>query len=124
MNRFQCFAAIDWSGAKGRRHKGIAVAICDSGDATPRLVERHRPWSRTEVLEWLLETASETPTLYGFDFSYAPPIVERGAYLPGEAAPEEIGRASCRARVCQYVSISGVAVSIKKKNTQRKLKET
>src|SRR3546814_357523 len=89
MNRFQRFAAIDWSGAKGRRHKGIAVAICDSGDATPRLVERHRPWSRTEVLEWLLETASETPTLYGFDFSYAPPIVERGAYLPGEAAPED-----------------------------------
>src|SRR3546814_18794418 len=27
----------------------------------------------------------------------------------------EIGRASCRERVCQYVLISGVAVSIKKK---------
>src|SRR3546814_15500528 len=27
----------------------------------------------------------------------------------------EIGRASCRARVCQYVSISVVAVSLKKK---------
>src|SRR3546814_19137342 len=29
--------------------------------------------------------------------------------------PDEIGRASCRAQVCQYVYISGVAVSLKKK---------
>src|SRR3546814_18333670 len=28
----------------------------------------------------------------------------------------QIGRASCRERVCQYVSISVVAVSLKKKN--------
>src|SRR3546814_17206707 len=32
---------------------------------------------------------------------------------------EQIGRASCRARVCQYVSISVVSASLKKKkNTQ------
>src|SRR3546814_18375554 len=30
----------------------------------------------------------------------------------------EIGRASCRERVCKYVSISVVAVSLKKKNTK------
>src|SRR3546814_17947755 len=30
----------------------------------------------------------------------------------------KIGRASCRARVCQYVKISVVAVSLKKQNTQ------
>src|SRR3546814_15831690 len=30
---------------------------------------------------------------------------------------DEIGRASCRERVCQYVSISVVAVSLKKKKT-------
>src|SRR3546814_12471609 len=29
---------------------------------------------------------------------------------------DEIGRASCRERVCQYVEISVVAVSLKKKN--------
>src|SRR3546814_13728779 len=29
----------------------------------------------------------------------------------------EIGRASCRERVCQYVEISVVAVSLKKKNS-------
>ena len=82
--RFERFAAIDWSGAKGKRHKGIAVAICEAGEAAPRLVERKVPWSRSEVLEWLLKTAAEAPTLFGFDFSFAPPIAERGAYLPGE----------------------------------------
>src|SRR3546814_15926810 len=32
----------------------------------------------------------------------------------------EIGRASCRERVCQYVYLSGVAVSLKKKIKQTK----
>src|SRR3546814_19189887 len=32
-----------------------------------------------------------------------------------EQAEQQIGRASCRERVCQYVSISVVAVSLKKK---------
>src|SRR3546814_18212843 len=31
----------------------------------------------------------------------------------------QIGRASCRERVCQYVSISVVAVSLKKKQTTK-----
>jgi hypothetical protein len=86
---FARFAAIDWSGAKGKRHKGIAVAVCDAGETAPRLVERTRPWSRTEVLDWLLATAVEAPTLYGFDFSYAPPIAERGAYLPGDVTTDD-----------------------------------
>jgi hypothetical protein len=83
MTRFSRFAAIDWSGAKGKRHRGIAIAVCEAGDASPRLVTREKPWSRTEVLEWLVETSAEAPTLYGFDFSFAPPIFERGEYLPG-----------------------------------------
>ncbi len=86
---FTRFAAIDWSGAKGRRHKGIAVAVCEAGDGAPWLVERDRPWSRTEVLDWLLAGAEEAPTLYGFDFSYAPPMIERGAYFPGDEVPED-----------------------------------
>src|SRR3546814_14577136 len=32
--------------------------------------------------------------------------------------PDEIGRASCRERVCQYVSISVVAVTLKKKTNR------
>ncbi|HET9640966.1 MAG TPA: hypothetical protein VFP12_17370 [Allosphingosinicella sp.] len=83
-SRFARFAAIDWSGAKGRRHKGIAIAFADSGDSAPKLVRPGHVWSRTEVLEWLLAAAAEAPTLFGFDFSFAPPIAERGEYLPGE----------------------------------------
>jgi hypothetical protein len=89
LSRFERFAAIDWSGAKGRRHKGIAIAICGAGGAAPLLVDQDRIWSRAEVLEWLLAAAREAPTLFGFDFSYAPPIVERGAYLPGDAVPDD-----------------------------------
>ncbi|HEY0446609.1 MAG TPA: hypothetical protein VGD19_09175 [Allosphingosinicella sp.] len=84
MSRFERFAAIDWSGAKGKRHKGIAVALCERGGGAPRLVRPGHAWSRGEVADWLLATAGEAPTLYGFDFSFAPPIVARGEYLPGE----------------------------------------
>jgi hypothetical protein len=84
VSAFARFVAIDWSGAKGKRHKGIAVATCEAGAAAPRLVQPGHVWSRTELLEWLLATTAEVPTLYGFDFSFAPPIAERGEYLPGE----------------------------------------
>jgi hypothetical protein len=87
---FTRFATIDWSGAKGKRHKGIAVALCEAGAAAPALVRPGHVWSRTEVLDWLLATAAEAPTLFGFDFSAAPPIAARGEYLPGEpGVPKE-----------------------------------
>jgi hypothetical protein len=82
--RFAAFVAIDWSGAKGKRHKGIAIAEA-RGEAAPRLVRPGHAWSREEVLAWLLERAVKEPTLFGFDFSFAPPLIERGEYLPGEA---------------------------------------
>ena len=83
MNRFAATVAIDWSGAKGRRHKGIAIAEA-RGDSAPRLVRPGHIWSREGVLPWLLKRAAREPTLFGFDFSFAPPIVERGEYLLGE----------------------------------------
>lgn len=87
-NRFTHFAAIDWSGAKGSRHKGIAVAICGPGSAAPEIVAPPgKAWSRQQVADWVLAKASEAPTLFGFDFSFAPPLVERSAYLPGENVP-------------------------------------
>lgn len=79
---FEFFVAIDWSGAKGKRHKGIAIAEAH-GDAPPRLVRPGHVWSREEVLKWLLRQAAKEPTLFGFDFSFAPPFAERGEYLPG-----------------------------------------
>ncbi|HEU4960304.1 MAG TPA: hypothetical protein VFT56_07835 [Sphingomonas sp.] len=87
MNHFTRFAAIDWSGARGYRHPGIAVAVCGAGDAAPALVEPpHGAWSRTEILHWIRDLSDE-PILIGFDFSFAPPLIERGAYLPGEPTP-------------------------------------
>ena len=83
MSRFSSFVAIDWSGAKGKRHKGIAIAEARD-DSAPRLVRPNHIWSRDEVLRWLVKRAAKEPTLFGFDFNFAPPIVERGEYLPGE----------------------------------------
>ncbi|MEO6359702.1 MAG: hypothetical protein ABIO43_03885, partial [Sphingomicrobium sp.] len=49
-----------------------------------RLLRPGHIWSREEVLHWLVKRAAKAPTLFGFDFSFAPPIVERGEYLVGE----------------------------------------
>jgi hypothetical protein len=83
VRRFESCVAIDWSGAKGKRHKGIAIAEA-RGEAPPRLIRPGHIWSRKEVLDWLLKRAAKEPTLFGFDFSFAPPLIERGEYLPGE----------------------------------------
>jgi len=83
VTRFAAYVAIDWSGAKGIRHKGIAIAEA-RGEAPPRLIRPGHIWSREEVLSWLLGRAEKEPTLFGFDFSFAPPLIERGEYLPGE----------------------------------------
>ena len=89
ISRFASTVAIDWSGAKGSRHKGIAIAEARGREA-PRLVRPGHVWSRAEVLDWLIERAATELTLFGFDFSFAPPFIERGAYLPGEdGVPEE-----------------------------------
>ena len=92
MRRFASYVAIDWSGAKGRRHKGIAIAEA-RGEAAPRLVRSGHIWSREEVLRWLLARAAREPTLFGFDFSFAPTIVERGEYLIGEPDVPKTARA-------------------------------
>ena len=85
--RFTRFAVADWSGAKGSSHPGIALAVCDTGSDAPELViPPGRYWSRTAILEWLLRQPDNL--LIGFDFSYAPPLIDRGSYLPGEQIPE------------------------------------
>ena len=83
--RFTRFAAIDWSGAKGHSHPGIALAMCEAGDAAPKLVTPPgRHWSRADIRDWILSHAAE-PLLIGFDMSFCAPILDRGAYLPGES---------------------------------------
>lgn len=86
-SRFCRFAAIDWSGAKGSAHRGIAIAECSAGTKAPELVAPpRRHWSRLDVLDWIY--AQDDAVLIGMDFSFAPPFIARGAYLPGEALPE------------------------------------
>jgi hypothetical protein len=87
MRTYDRFACVDWSGAKGNRHKGIALAWCEQGTKAPILVAPPgEHWSRQDVADWLL--AQQDRILIDFDFSFAPPFVERGSYLPGEAVPE------------------------------------
>jgi hypothetical protein len=88
-DRFTRFAAIDWSGAKGRSHPGIALAVCEASGGPPVLVAPPgRHWSREGIRDWILAHASE-PMLIGFDMSFCAPILDRGAYLPGEStAPD------------------------------------
>ena len=49
-------------------------------------------WSRRDVLDWLVERAAAESTLFGFDFSFAPPFIERGAYLPGDTGVPDTAR--------------------------------
>jgi hypothetical protein len=82
--RFQHFAAIDWSGAAGERHAGIAVAICDAGDSAPRIVRPGHKWSRAEVADWILKKMP-SETLVGLDISGSLASADQGAYFPGWA---------------------------------------
>ncbi|WP_408586008.1 hypothetical protein [Novosphingobium sp.] len=81
-DRFRHFAAIDWSGAAGERHAGIAVAICTQGQAAPDLVRPAHRWSRAEVLDWLRHDLP-ADTLVGMDLGISLAFADRGAFLPG-----------------------------------------
>jgi hypothetical protein len=80
--RFRHFAAIDWSGAAGERHKGLALAICNDAGGPPRLVRAGHVWSREEVLGWLLG-ALPADTLVGLDLGASLPFADCGAFFPG-----------------------------------------
>lgn len=91
MRRFTHFAALDWSGARGARQRGIALAIA-SGAHAPALVRPGHVWSRAEILAWLdgIAAAGED-MLIGFDFSAAFAFADRGAYFPEwTESPENI----------------------------------
>lgn len=81
MERFENFACIDWSGAVGERHAGIAVALCSTGDDAPKLVRPKHRWSRAEAADWLLHKMPPS-TLVGIDLSASMAFVDRGAYFP------------------------------------------
>lgn len=80
--RFRHFIAIDWSGAKGPRQKGIAIAICQEGTAAPELVKPEHRWSRAEVLDWL-QADLPPDSIVGLDLSPGLPFNDANAYFPG-----------------------------------------
>jgi hypothetical protein len=83
-DRFGHFVAIDWSGAAGERQRGIAAAMCASGDAAPALVRPGHLWSRREVLDWLLTDLPED-AIVGLDLGASLPFADAGAFFPGWA---------------------------------------
>jgi hypothetical protein len=81
---FRHYLAIDWSGARGERHKGIALALCGRGDEAPRLLAPpgHARWSRADVLA-LLTRDLPPDTLVGMDLGISLPFADAGAFFPG-----------------------------------------
>lgn len=83
MRDFDHFLALDWSGARGERHRGIALAFATREGEAPTLV---RPpadgWSREEVLA-LLRDELPPNTLVGVDLGISLPYQDAGAFFPG-----------------------------------------
>ncbi|MEO5937557.1 MAG: hypothetical protein ABIQ43_00950 [Sphingomonas sp.] len=84
MRRFDNFVAIDWSGAKSERLKGIAIARCSWGSEAPVLVDPGRRWSRAEVLDWL-KTDLPPNSIVGLDLSPGLPFDAEQGFFPGWA---------------------------------------
>ncbi|PKB19606.1 hypothetical protein B0I00_1844 [Novosphingobium kunmingense] len=83
-DRFRHFAAVDWSGAVGERHRGIAVALQGDRATAPALVRPGHRWSRAEVRDWVLHDLP-ADTLVGFDMGISLAHADRGAFFPGWA---------------------------------------
>ncbi len=93
MREWDHFVAIDWSGARGERHKGIAIAIAEREGGAPVLVEPpQRGFSRTEVLE-ILRDELPPNSLVGLDLGISLPFHDCGAFFPGwENSPKSAKR--------------------------------
>lgn len=90
MSRFTHFLAVDWSGAKGPRQKGIALAIAPATGGPPALIPPpdRRGWARSEVLALLLDLPGDM--LVGLDLGIGLPFVDAGAYFPDwDASPAD-----------------------------------
>lgn len=90
MTRFRHFLAVDWSGAKGPRQKGIAVALALAAGGAPVLITPPDPkgWARSEVLALLHDLPGAT--LVGLDLGISLPFADAGAFFPDwEASPKD-----------------------------------
>ena len=82
MSRFTHFLAVDWSGAKGVRQKGIALAMACVEGGPPVLLPSPDPrgWARSEVLALLSDLSRAT--LVGLDLGISLPFADAGAFFP------------------------------------------
>jgi hypothetical protein len=90
VSRFARFLAVDWSGAKGARQKGIALAVALAEGGPPVLVTPPDPkgWARSEVLA--LIAGLDAPTLVGLDLGIGLPHADAGSFFPGwDASPND-----------------------------------
>jgi len=86
VSRFDRYVAIDWTGARGLRHRAIQAAEADRGDGPPRLLRPGHRWSRTEICRLIQDIADGGErVLVGIDCSFSLPFVDRGAYFPDDA---------------------------------------
>ena len=93
-NSFTHFIGIDWSGAKGKRHKGIAIAVCEAGNGSPTVVNPpsgEKYWSRSEIADWIRAgcgLGSDAKVLMGIDAAFGVPFCDEGCYFPGREFPD------------------------------------
>ena len=80
MREWDHFLAIDWSGAKGERQKGIALALAHADGGPPVLVKRGKAWSRKEVLA-ILRDELPPDIMVGLDLGISLPFADAGAFF-------------------------------------------
>jgi hypothetical protein len=86
VTRFTHFLAVDWSGAKGARQKGIALAVASAEGGLP--APDPKGWARAEVLARLRKL--DAPTLVGLDLGISLPFADAGAFFPEwDASPAD-----------------------------------
>ena len=88
---FEKYVAIDWSGSRGPVfNPKIQVAEYDPANRMVAIVRSpfaDGRWSRAGVFQQMQRWFREHRVLIGFDFAFAYPYVDRGAYFPGQPAP-------------------------------------
>ncbi|NVJ97368.1 MAG: hypothetical protein HWE25_04395 [Alphaproteobacteria bacterium] len=96
MTDFTHFIGIDWTGAKGKRHAGLAVAMCEAGEGAPKMISPpsgKSRWGRAECASWIsgkLARRSGERALVGIDSSFGMPFLDEGSYLAGTDLPDDV----------------------------------
>ena len=92
---FTHFVGIDWSGAKGTSHPGLAVAVADISGQVQTVppdfdasVPGKKHWSRMGLAQWIrggCGLPESAKILIGIDSAFALPWVDHGHYFPAHA---------------------------------------